>query len=227
MHPPSSWSSKQSSFNLHRQPASINCINFSSDSTLLCVASDHGTIHVFAVNDGSRRGWFLIITIMIMITTQSWSSSSPSWSSRNRQLQPPLAAAPFLPKYFSSEWSFSRMEVPGGTRSTHFTGAEFVFVFLFLFVVTFIFQYFNVNEFVWLCDSGAFVPSVRITLLLQCVQTAAIIGGIFLCVISTHQQALTGSRISIPGFFGTGFCQIPGSRDFSGRDFPIFLIPGF
>ena len=40
-------------------------------------------------------------------------------------------------------------------------------------------------------------------------------------------QALTGSRISIPGFFGTGFCQIPGSRDFSGRDFPIFLIPGF
>ena len=35
---------------------------------------------------------------------------------RNRQLQPPLAAASFLPKYFSSEWSFSRMEVPGGTR---------------------------------------------------------------------------------------------------------------
>jgi len=70
------------------QPASVNCINFSADSTLLCVASDHGTIHVFAVNDGSR----------------------------NRQLQPPLAAAPFLPKYFSSEWSFSRMEVPGGTR---------------------------------------------------------------------------------------------------------------
>ena len=42
-----------------------------------------------------------------------------------------------------------------------------------------------------------------------------------------EEQALTGSRISIPGFFGTGFCQIPGSRDFSGRDFPIFLIPGF
>ena len=43
----------------------------------------------------------------------------------------------------------------------------------------------------------------------------------------SERQALTGSRISIPGFFGTGFCQIPGSRDFSGRDFPIFLIPGF
>ena len=37
----------------------------------------------------------------------------------------------------------------------------------------------------------------------------------------------TGSQISIPRIFGTGFCQIPGSRDFSGRDFPIFLIPGF
>ena len=40
-------------------------------------------------------------------------------------------------------------------------------------------------------------------------------------------QALAGSRISIPGFFGTGFCQIPGSRDFSGWDCPIFMIPGF
>ena len=43
----------------------------------------------------------------------------------------------------------------------------------------------------------------------------------------TFGQALAGSRISIPGFFGTGFYQIPGSRDFSGRDFLIFLIPGF
>ena len=42
-----------------------------------------------------------------------------------------------------------------------------------------------------------------------------------------YDQALAGSRISIPGFFGTGFYQIPGSRDFSGRDFLIFLIPGF
>ena len=34
-------------------------------------------------------------------------------------------------------------------------------------------------------------------------------------------QALAGSRFSIPGFSGTGFCQIPGSRDFSGRDLPL------
>ena len=44
---------------------------------------------------------------------------------------------------------------------------------------------------------------------------------------TSAEQALAGSRFSIPGFSGTGFCQIPGSRDFSGRDLPLFLIPGF
>ena len=39
-------------------------------------------------------------------------------------------------------------------------------------------------------------------------------------------QAIAGSRFSMPGFSGTGFCQIPGSRDFSGRDLPLFSIPG-
>ena len=32
------------------------------------------------------------------------------------------------------------------------------------------------------------------------------------------QQAPAGSRIFNPGISGTGFCKIPGSRDFSGRD---------
>ena len=116
MHPPSSWSSKQSSFNLHHQPASINCINFSSDSTLLCVASDHGTIHVFAVNDGSRRGWFLIITIMIMImiTTQS-----ESWSPITIMIfQEPPAPTPPRCGAFSSQIFLLRVEFlsDGGAR---------------------------------------------------------------------------------------------------------------
>ena len=37
---------------------------------------------------------------------------------------------------------------------------------------------------------------------------------------SPPHQALAGSRFSIPGFSGTLFCQIPGSRDFLGRDLP-------
>jgi len=70
------------------QPANIYCINFNSDSSLLCVASDHGTVHIFSVSEGTK----------------------------NKQLQSSLASASFLPKYFSSEWSFSKVEIPGGTR---------------------------------------------------------------------------------------------------------------
>lgn len=69
--------------------AAIYCINFNADSSLLCVSSDHGTIHIFSLEEGA--------------------------GARNR-LSTLAASASFLPKYFSSEWSFSRIEVPGGTR---------------------------------------------------------------------------------------------------------------
>lgn len=62
--------------------AVINSINFNKDSSLICVSSDKGTIHVFHVKD------------------------------HNKNKQSSLASAKdFLPSYFSSNWSFAKFTV--------------------------------------------------------------------------------------------------------------------
>nr|CAB3267706.1 WD repeat domain phosphoinositide-interacting protein 3 [Phallusia mammillata] len=70
--------------------AKIYCINFNADSTFLCASSDHGTVHIFSLEetDGSPK------------------KAKPQSSSSNR----------FLPKYFSSKWSFGRFNVPSSSH---------------------------------------------------------------------------------------------------------------
>lgn len=64
--------------------ATIYCINFNHSSTNLCVTSDHGTVHVFSLEDEKL----------------------------NKQSS--LATVNFLPKYFSSNWSFCKFTIPNG-----------------------------------------------------------------------------------------------------------------
>ncbi|XP_041363174.1 WD repeat domain phosphoinositide-interacting protein 3-like [Gigantopelta aegis] len=74
--------------------ANIYCINFNTDSSLICVSSDHGTVHIFSTEDPKK----------------------------NKQSS--LASAGFLPKYFSSNWSFSKFQVPGGAQCVCAFGTE-------------------------------------------------------------------------------------------------------
>jgi len=67
--------------------ATIYCINFNQDSTLLCVSSDHSTVHIFYIEESNKP------------------------KSRS------AGAASFLPKYFNSQWSSCKFHLPENTIS--------------------------------------------------------------------------------------------------------------
>jgi len=86
------------------QAATIYSVNFSADSSLVRASSSHGTIHIFATEDSSKNKTSSIVT-----------SAADFFGSASNKL---------LPKYFTSEWSFSKIEVPGGTRCICAFGAN-------------------------------------------------------------------------------------------------------
>ena len=62
---------------------------FSPDSSLVCVSSSHGTIHLFATEDSSKNKMSSLV-----------SSATDFFGPASNKL---------LPKYFTSEWSFSKI----------------------------------------------------------------------------------------------------------------------
>ncbi|XP_055346055.1 WD repeat domain phosphoinositide-interacting protein 3-like isoform X2 [Paramacrobiotus metropolitanus] len=66
--------------------ANIFCMNFSVDSRLLCLSSDHGTLHIFSLED-----------------------QKPSKMTQ-------IIASGNIAKYFNSTFSSIRLQVPGGSQ---------------------------------------------------------------------------------------------------------------
>ena len=109
-HKPPQFTQSISGKYLHRWIFSWNqltwnyLIFFSPDSSLVCASSSHGTIHIFASEDSSKNKMSSLV-----------SSATDFFGPASNKL---------LPKYFTSEWSFSKIDVPGGTRCICAFGAN-------------------------------------------------------------------------------------------------------
>ena len=95
-------------------PANIFCINFNQDSSMLCVASDHGTVHIFALEDVRKnRQSRSVAAADECVCVSDANAPVIDWDGWPHSLAESLS---FLPKYFSSKWSFCKFQVPVGSQ---------------------------------------------------------------------------------------------------------------
>jgi len=112
--------------------AEIYSLHFNQKATRIVVASDKGTIHVFNVNAGVMDITDSIdITPLLPIRAVDKSNHASTGKSLNKSVSSVVAPmdtqpvnrqsslafiSPFLPKYFSSEWSFAYARLPVETK---------------------------------------------------------------------------------------------------------------
>lgn len=89
--------------------ADIYSIQFNQSHDKLCVASDKGTIHVFNFNSEEASGQDTQESPQVSDDKSSNNQSQDTTQNRQSSL---AFLAPFLPKYFSSEWSFAYAKLP-------------------------------------------------------------------------------------------------------------------
>jgi hypothetical protein len=91
------------------EPAQIYSISFSKDESRIVVSSDKGTIHIFNMNNNSNSSVATESEEKIN-KSSSLNISLTSMTGNRQSVLSPLSN--FLPKYFSSEWSFASFSLP-------------------------------------------------------------------------------------------------------------------
>ncbi|EOD38252.1 hypothetical protein EMIHUDRAFT_426412 [Emiliania huxleyi CCMP1516] len=98
------------------EPAAIQCMNFHADSSWLLVGSDHGTIHVFKLQEGDADQ-APELTPPVPATTLAYPSDTPDNPRSSLSFLGSLLPKSLVPTYIQSQWSFAQFRMPGSERA--------------------------------------------------------------------------------------------------------------